>query len=290
LDQARRGDDLIGRVASKIEATQSPHYFQRQWPDVDIDQKPIELGVVEVDLDSFELGKLGKLPENDGGNAPASPWKNGCGRRGQLSAAGIRFANGGRESQNRSRAPRGLLEISRLPVAPRPPQLKVARGRLRRRRSDVLSRRRRRRMRPGIALVVAPCIQPRVFRVVMSLPPDRLPSADGADAMALLRVMTLRIIAWAGGAASDSNTLSPTEGTWRSQKRSGLPRSSRARPSPLPSPAGRGRRPGTRVPRGEAPGRRPGDYFLRPGFFFFFLDTARVGSIRPVRSRRLASS
>jgi hypothetical protein len=54
----------------------------------------------------------------------------------------------------------GLLEVSRLPVATRPPQPKVARGGLRRRRSDVLSRRRRRRMRPGIALVTPPCIRP----------------------------------------------------------------------------------------------------------------------------------
>src|SRR5450759_4400611 len=49
----------------------------------------------------------------------------------------------------------GAFRISRLPVAERPPQPKVARGRLRRRRSDVLGRRRRRRMRPGIALVAA---------------------------------------------------------------------------------------------------------------------------------------
>ena len=56
----------------------------------------------------------------------------------------------------------GPFEISRLPVATRPPQPKVARGRLRRRRSSP--------MRPGIAFVAAPCIRPRGARNAASHP------------------------------------------------------------------------------------------------------------------------
>src|SRR6266496_310833 len=41
---------------------------------------------------------------------PSSPWKNGCGRRVRLSAAGVRFANGGRESLDRGLAVRGPLK------------------------------------------------------------------------------------------------------------------------------------------------------------------------------------
>jgi hypothetical protein len=50
----------------------------------------------------------------------------------------------------------GAFRISWLPVAERPPQPKVAQGRLRRRRSSP--------MRRGIAFVAAPCIRPRGAR------------------------------------------------------------------------------------------------------------------------------
>src|SRR5437899_12799724 len=58
--------------------------------------------------------------------------------------------------------PSGAFEISRLPVAERPPQPKAARGRLLRRRSSP--------MRPGIALVAPPCIRPRGARNAASHP------------------------------------------------------------------------------------------------------------------------
>ena len=56
----------------------------------------------------------------------------------------------------------GAFRISRLPVAERPPQPKVARGRLRRRRSSP--------MRRGIAFVAAPCIRPHGARNAASHP------------------------------------------------------------------------------------------------------------------------
>ena len=48
MDEARGGDDLIGRIAAEIEAPECPDDLQRQRPDVHIREEPIELGVVQV--------------------------------------------------------------------------------------------------------------------------------------------------------------------------------------------------------------------------------------------------
>src|ERR1700720_669502 len=69
-------------------------------------------------------------------------------------------------------SPPGAFEISRLPVAQRPPQPKVARGRLLRRRSSP--------MRPGIALVAPPCIRPRSQRRLTPFFSSLLVSLDGS--------------------------------------------------------------------------------------------------------------
>lgn len=76
MDKARRSDDLIGRIAAEIEAPQGPDDLQRQGPDVDVRQEPVELGVVQVQLDAPELDEPGKLPENDGRDAPAGGTQN----------------------------------------------------------------------------------------------------------------------------------------------------------------------------------------------------------------------
>ncbi|HMF07935.1 MAG TPA: hypothetical protein VKJ00_02290, partial [Thermoanaerobaculia bacterium] len=62
----------------------------------------------------------------------------------------------GRNDSRRGQVPTFFLETFRLPVAQRPPQPTVARGRLRRCRSST--------MRSDIAFVAAPWIRPRGAR------------------------------------------------------------------------------------------------------------------------------
>ena len=89
VSQARRGDDLIGRIASEVEAPQGPHDGQRQRPDVDAGQEPVELRVVEVKFDKSELGKLGEFPQNDGGDAPTGRTQNPIFTRRHLARHGV---------------------------------------------------------------------------------------------------------------------------------------------------------------------------------------------------------
>jgi len=67
---ARGADQLIGRVAPDVELRTRARYFTGYGPDVYPSERTDDCGIVQVELDSTELGELGDLPEDDRGNAP----------------------------------------------------------------------------------------------------------------------------------------------------------------------------------------------------------------------------
>ena len=70
IHHAGCGDQLVRRVAPKVQSSNRPTHIERQRPDMDSRKRPDEFRIVEVDLDPAQLGQLRDLPEDDGGDAP----------------------------------------------------------------------------------------------------------------------------------------------------------------------------------------------------------------------------
>ena len=70
MDEARRGDNLVGRIASEVQKPEGPDDLQRQGPDMDVGQEPVELRIVEAEIDALNLRKPREFPEVDGGYSP----------------------------------------------------------------------------------------------------------------------------------------------------------------------------------------------------------------------------
>jgi hypothetical protein len=55
VNQARRGDDLVGRIAPEVEAADHPADVQRDRPRVHPRHHPHEFRVVQIDGDPLEV-------------------------------------------------------------------------------------------------------------------------------------------------------------------------------------------------------------------------------------------
>jgi hypothetical protein len=69
VDDARGGDQLIRRVATNIKLRTGACDFARQRPHVQPGEHSNDFRIVQIDRDPAELGQLGDLPEDDGGDA-----------------------------------------------------------------------------------------------------------------------------------------------------------------------------------------------------------------------------
>ena len=71
MNHARRGDQLVGRIALNVEARAGARDFRSQRPDMDPRKHPNDVGIVEVHGDPPQLSQLRNFPEDDRRNAPA---------------------------------------------------------------------------------------------------------------------------------------------------------------------------------------------------------------------------
>jgi len=70
VDDAGCGDDFVRGIAVEIQLRRLPANSEIQRPGVDSTEHSGELGRIEVDFDSLQLGELRELPKNDHRDAP----------------------------------------------------------------------------------------------------------------------------------------------------------------------------------------------------------------------------
>ena len=70
MDEAGGSDDLIGRIAVKIQRFNRTADIERQRPCLNARQRSRQFRVVQVDLDATQFREFGDFPENDRRNAP----------------------------------------------------------------------------------------------------------------------------------------------------------------------------------------------------------------------------
>src|SRR2546426_1099137 len=68
VDDARGGDQFVGRIDPHVAARDLTAHVERDRPDVNPSHHPGQLDVIEVEFDAFQLCELRDLPENDSGN------------------------------------------------------------------------------------------------------------------------------------------------------------------------------------------------------------------------------
>ena len=89
MDDARRGDQLIGGIAPEVEfATRAAHLY-RQRPCVYLTERPLHPRFPQIQCYPPELRQLGEFPENDGRDTPAVAGKQPLLRRPQFSFQGV---------------------------------------------------------------------------------------------------------------------------------------------------------------------------------------------------------
>ena len=69
MDEAGGSDDLVGRIAVKIQRFDRAADIERQRPCLNACQRPSQFRMVQVELDAALFREFGNFPENDGGDA-----------------------------------------------------------------------------------------------------------------------------------------------------------------------------------------------------------------------------
>ena len=71
MGQARRGYNLIRRIAAKVQLHRTAANFQIQWPNPHLRQDAPKVRGMDAHLETPELNQLRDLPNYNRGNAPA---------------------------------------------------------------------------------------------------------------------------------------------------------------------------------------------------------------------------
>jgi len=78
VDEARRGDQFVGGIASDVEPCARANNFPRQRPDMDPRQDPDDVRIIEIHVDPSQLSQFRDFPEHDRGHAPAIGAEHPC--------------------------------------------------------------------------------------------------------------------------------------------------------------------------------------------------------------------
>ena len=70
MDDARRGDNFIGRVAVEVQRVDGAANIQRKRPGLDSGQCSRQLRIIEVEFNAAQLRELRNFPKYDSGNTP----------------------------------------------------------------------------------------------------------------------------------------------------------------------------------------------------------------------------